>query len=240
MSARPSDPFDLLQKVPLREPDPVRLETDTDLARAEFLDERALRQRGGLLARVFRGWRQGWRPAFAIPLGAGLAAVVVLGVWLSVPGRIAPDTDEPMLADDTGTPGTRLGARPMPEPLPSPDQASAAVSARYGFDGFEILLREPPGKLMLSLSRDGSERTFSAFIAEEGADFRVHDAFVEPRTDDTPLLLVRSEYGGFVNWNAYEMGADAITLSARLSLLIHDAPDRAAVTARLAASQTAP
>ncbi len=221
MSSRPSDPFDLLHEVPLREPDPARLEADAAQARAEFLDERARRRRG-------------WRLRFAIPLGAGLAAVLVLGLWLALPGTSPEDQ---ILADESPEHSdTRLGVRTGPGPAAS----SAAVSARYSFDGFDLLLREPPGQLVLSFAQDGQDQPFSVLVAEDGVDFRVLDAFILPRAVQDPLLLVRSEYGGFTNWNAYEMGQGAITLSGRLSLLIHDAADREDLVARLAAPDSAP
>lgn len=238
MSARPSDPFDLLQQVPLREPDPARLEADAARARAEFLDAGAQQKRGWDWPAFLRGWR----PRFAIPLGTGLVAGIVMGLWLALPGAgpdMGPDTgpDGQRLADESpASPGNRLGARSGP----GPEAGSAEVSARYSFDGFDLLLREPPGQLVLSFAQDGQDLPFSTYVAEDGVEFRVLDAFIQPRAEQDPLLLVQSDYGGFTNWNAYEMGLGAITLSGRLSLLIHDAASREDLIARLAGTETAP
>lgn len=239
MSAPTSDPFDLLRQVPLSEPDPARQEVHAEMARSAFLAEHSRRRQGWHIAETLQDWwSRPWRPGVALPFAGGLATMVLLAIWLEMPGQIAPQRDTPLLTDGEaqsiapGTetrPGTRLGSQPPP--VIDPDRAE--VSDRYRFDGFEIVRREPPGQLVLSFGQNGQERPFTTLIAEQGVEFEILDAFVQARAEGDPLLLVRSNYGGFVNWDVYEMGPDAITLSARLSHLVHDAPSRADLVARL-------
>lgn len=141
----------------------------------------------------------------------------------------APDDGvrgEPMPSD------TILGTRPTPEgpvietePLPA---------ERHVFGAVEIVLRKDAGRVMLSLRHDGRELPFDSRSLDPGLELILLDAFVLPRAGGD-LLLLRSRIGSAVNWDAFVMAKDAITLSPDLSLRIHDAPDRATVTQHLSA-----
>lgn len=252
MTGQPKDPLDLLRTLVPPEPDPVRMQATLTAVQARFAA-------GGAAAAQMPAPRAGWRRWFA-PLATGLVAASLAGLWLlpgklpegwvaeapaspPVPADTAPAEEDTRLArapeaPDDGVRGepmpsdTILGTRPTPEgpvietePLPA---------ERHVFGAVEIVLRKDAGRVMLSLRHDGRELPFDSRSLDPGLELILLDAFVLPRAGGD-LLLLRSRIGSAVNWDAFVMAKDAITLSPDLSLRIHDAPDRATVTQHLSA-----
>lgn len=263
MSSRPQDRLDLLSRLPMPEPDELRMESVIAAAGRQF---QAPAQPGTKTASGPQ--LSNWRAWFA-PAATGLAALALVAVYLGplgdlgsvndpgALGDMAPtdmEQEKPVPPDAAGEAGgepppmlsrsaeepapaegpvTSFGARPMPQGQPlAPESDLAAIVERHVFDGVEIVSRTTPGAVTLALLRDGAEIAFDTRTLDPGTDFALLDAFIQPA--DPQLLLLQSRLGSSTNWDAFTIEGDTITLSARLSLLIHDAPDRAAVAERLA------
>lgn len=107
---------------------------------------------------------------------------------------------------------------------------------RHDFDGFQIVTHETAGGLALSFRRDGFEQEFDRRSLDPGVEFELLDGFLLAPPDGPELLALQSRVGAAVNWDVFTVEPDGLRLSAGLSRRIHDAPDRAAVAARLGAS----
>lgn len=268
MSSRPQDRLDLLSRLPMPEPDELRMESVIAAAGRQFAQAPSQPR-----ARTAGGPQFGnWRSWFA-PAATGLAALALVAVYLGPLGDLGSVNDSGALSDmapgdmareeavppdaagKTGmqppppmlsrsaeepapaeAPVTSFGARPLPQAQPLELEADpAATIEHHVFDGVEIVSRATPGAVTLALLRDGAEIAFDTRTLDPGTDFALLDAFIQP--GDPQLLLLQSRLGTSANWDAFTIEGDTVTLSGRLSLLIHDAPDRAAVAERLAADQ---
>ncbi len=267
MSSRPQDRLDLLSRLPVPEPDTLRMESVIAAAGRQFAQGPAQPR-----ARAAGGSQLGnWRSWFA-PAATGLAALALVAVYLGPLGDLGSVNDPGALSDmapadmerekavppdaagEAGAPPppmlsrsaeeaapaegpvTSFGARPMPQGQAiEPESDLAATVERHVFDGVEIVSRTTPGAVTLALLRDGAETAFDTRTLDPGTDFALLDAFIQPGEHE--LLLMQSRIGTSTNWDAFTIEGDTITLSGRLSLLIHDAADRAGVAERLAADQ---
>lgn len=250
MTGRPQDPLDLLHQLPMPEPDALRMETVIAAAGRHFVQTpgRPQARATGGLQHLLTSWRN-----WTAPAAAGMAALALVAVYLGPFNGLDRQEAAPQLAD-SGTslqeppilsrggndapdaaqpPGRSFGARPLPqgEPL-GLDGDLATTVEHYAFDDVEIVSRSTPGATTLALVRDGAEIAFDTRTVEPGTEFTLLDAFIAPGEPD--LLLVRSRMDAHTNWDVFTIQGDAITLSGRHSLLVHDAPDRAGVTERLA------
>lgn len=242
MSSRLSDPLDLLRRIPTPEPDAERMQATIAAARARFADPAPARR------------RLGWRLWLA-PAAAALATVATVAVLLPQPD--APQLAEsapaqaqrslarepaaaPLVPDSTpnaaASAGRVLGIRP-PQSLSEPAAAWPADVQRHDFDGFQIVTRKTAGGLALSFLREGGEQEFDRRSLDPGVGLKLLDGFLLLPPDGPELLALQSRIGTAVNWDVFTVEPDGLRLSGGLSRRVHDAPDRAAVAARLGASE---
>lgn len=230
------EPFDLLQKVHLPEPDPVAMQQNIAASRRRFEQMPTAARLGG--AHWLRDRIQNWR-LWLLPVGASMAAIALAMVYI-LPAQMSGPLNTSGPAADARTDrssenaGPVFGAKPKPDTeIESFDPQAQAV--RHTFGDVQLVTRTANGRLSLSLMQDQSERSFDTRVLDAGETFDLLDAFTLPQKGDVPaLLLIRSRLGAATNWDAFVMKDDAITLSGALSLLIHDAEDRTEVEARLA------
>lgn len=224
---RPTDPLDLLRRLPAPEPDPARMRATITAARARFTEGAPSRP-----APRRRGWL-----IWLIPGATALAALALVVVLVPQTGspRLAgndPTQEEPALARDGAAPsGPIMGARP-PQAAARSGTTVLAPARVHDFDGFQIGVHDQDGAVSLSFLRDGTATPFDRRSLDPGTGFELLDAFLTMSAQGE-LLLLQSSIGDTTNWDVFTVAPGGIRLSGALSMQVHDAPDRAAAARRL-------
>lgn len=250
MSASANDPFILLSKAPVPEPDEARIEANVRASRDAFVRNRQPAAR----MTTSPGWRSALRRrGFWRPAAAGLAAVAALAAIIVLPGRmqspnIGPAPSEqvaqaPVLLtapDADNKAPARMGARPAPrqsiEAIPSPspriDELTqtrlGALRLGYRFLGDIVELYRIDGEALLRMER----RRLGP-----GGQLALLDAAV---MDDGRTIAVRSRLnlpGGRKSetvWDVYVQDNGAYRFDQERTVMIEGARDAAEAMKRLA------
>ncbi|MCX8996046.1 hypothetical protein NOF55_02915 [Rhizobiaceae bacterium BDR2-2] len=182
-----------------------------------------------------------------VPVAAGACAVAI-GVIVAMPMLRSPlpSTAEapttvsrqraPDIADEqSAQPGTRMGIRPAPVPMPrTVDPQSQPVLERYSFGDFELGVINTPDTVAIYLLEGNLQRQLEITRKDAGVTGAITDAFTyQPGSEAPQLLLIRFRLGEDEGWKVFARSGAGYAFSSEMTAIAENAPDRAEAERRL-------